>query len=277
MSPEERRARQEWLSEIARLHHSAFVRRSAMVALRAIGSPLVRPISLLVLTHGEKNQNLRETAIKCLGDTGTEDDVRLLEELVNTEHIARFGKLAAANALARLTARLHGSARTPVRATAPESAGSRAEPYFDVAISFAGEDRSVAEALAQGLRARSLRVFYDMFYQAELIGEDLAQLLARIYSRASLFCIVLISKHYPQKRWPQFELAQIQDGVIVRGGPSMVPVRIDETRVDGISATLGYIDLRLTDVDKAVDLIARKVDLKRSGGRTLSEELRDSK
>jgi len=86
---EERIARQEWLAEVACLHGSSSVKRSAMVALREISSPLVRPISLLTLTHELENENLRETAIKCLGEVGTEDDLVLLQELSQNEQIAR--------------------------------------------------------------------------------------------------------------------------------------------------------------------------------------------
>jgi hypothetical protein len=41
------------------------------------------------------------------------------------------------------------------------------DPYeFDVALSFAGEDRQVAESLADGLRNFGVRVFYDRYEQA---------------------------------------------------------------------------------------------------------------
>src|SRR4051794_3727141 len=114
LSNDERQQRQEWLAEVAKMHSSSFVRRSAMVALRDIGSSLVRPISLLTLAHEKKNQNLRETAIKCLGQVGTHEDVQLLEEIAANEEIARFGKGAAVNALDKLKARFKaGTPKVP--------------------------------------------------------------------------------------------------------------------------------------------------------------------
>jgi len=133
------------------------------------------------------------------------------------------------------------------------------EPYFDVALSFAGEDRKIAESLACGLRENSLRVFYDMFYQADLVGEDLARLLARIYCRASRFCIPIISKHYARKSWPRFELSQAQERSIFGDSSYLIPVQIDSTRVSGIPATVGHIDLRVCSIDKAIQLITKKV------------------
>jgi hypothetical protein len=51
---------------------------------------------------------------------------------------------------------------------------SNAETYeYDIAISYAGEDRSYAEALANVLRTRGVHVFYDKYEKAILWGQDL--------------------------------------------------------------------------------------------------------
>ena len=272
LAREDRVVQQEWLAEVARLHHSSAVRRSAMVALREIGSPLVRTISLLILTHETKNENLRETAIKCLGEVGTKEDLELLKELNNNEQIARFGKQAAAKALARLSKKLESveNISDTKQQTQPID-NSETQPYFDVAISFAGEDRATAEALAHRFRDKSLRVFYDMYYQSDLIGEDLAHLLAKIYGQASLFCMILISKHYPQKKWSKFELSHAQDRAIFHSSTYIIPVRLDSTDVDGISAVVGYIDLRHNTLDRTVELIAEKIQKARLKSPRLSE------
>jgi hypothetical protein len=46
---------------------------------------------------------------------------------------------------------------------------------FDIAISFAGEDRPIALELATKLKAGGLLVFYDDDQQAELLGERLLE------------------------------------------------------------------------------------------------------
>lgn len=53
---------------------------------------------------------------------------------------------------------------------------------YDVALSFAGEDRSLVEQVAVGLRRRRVHVFYDKFEQAGLWGKDLYQHLSDLYS-----------------------------------------------------------------------------------------------
>ena len=58
---------------------------------------------------------------------------------------------------------------------------------YEVALSFAGEDRAFTEAVAEGLREAGVEVFYDSFYTEELWGE---YLLEEITHRSSLMIIV---------------------------------------------------------------------------------------
>lgn len=51
---------------------------------------------------------------------------------------------------------------------------------YDVALSFAGEDRAEVEKLAQSLLAKRVRTFYDNYEQANLWGRDLYQHLQLI-------------------------------------------------------------------------------------------------
>jgi hypothetical protein len=44
---------------------------------------------------------------------------------------------------------------------------------YDIVISFAGEDRQVAEEIAVELKNNGIRVFYDNFEKADLWGKDL--------------------------------------------------------------------------------------------------------
>lgn len=61
--------------EIASNNSSNGKRRSALVALRNMRSTKGRPLFLALLRDDGNNQNLRETAIKALGETGNEEDI----------------------------------------------------------------------------------------------------------------------------------------------------------------------------------------------------------
>jgi len=59
---------------------------------------------------------------------------------------------------------------------------SVSEKYpFDVAISFAGEDRAVALQLFELLKAKNINVFYDFNEQANLWGKDLIENISDVY------------------------------------------------------------------------------------------------
>jgi len=87
---------------------------------------------------------------------------------------------------------------------------------YEVAISFAGEDRAFAEACAKGLRGAGIEVFYDDFYAADLWGKDLSVEFLKVFFDSSRFCIMIISQHYLEKMWTIFEGKQAIERLIRR-------------------------------------------------------------
>lgn len=84
-------------------------------------------------------------------------------------------------------------------------------PYeFDVALSYAGENRLYVHEVANYLRAKNIRVFYDEFFTAELWGQDLYSYLDAVYRERSRFTVVFISQSYVSKPWPSHERQSAQ-------------------------------------------------------------------
>jgi hypothetical protein len=81
---------------------------------------------------------------------------------------------------------------------------------YDVALSFAGEDRAYVERIARLLRLRGVRVFYDEFMTADLWGEDLYVLLDEVYRKKSRFTVIFASEHYARKSWTSHERQSAQ-------------------------------------------------------------------
>lgn len=77
---------------------------------------------------------------------------------------------------------------------------------YYVLISFAGEDRVYAEDLAGALKAKGFLVFYDRYEQAKLWGRDLYQHFSKLYSTQAVYCLILVSRSYKEKRWTRHEL-----------------------------------------------------------------------
>lgn len=152
------------------------------------------------------------------------------------------------------------SGRTAVAAPviAPPSAPARAQMY-DVALSFAGEDREYVEAVAVGLRDAGVSVFYDAFEKAGLWGKNLVDHLADIYKNRSRYVVMFISRAYVDKAWPRHERQHAQARALVAKEEYILPARFDETDVPGMTNTVGYISLRGLPPDELVALIVRKL------------------
>lgn len=130
---------------------------------------------------------------------------------------------------------------------------------YDVAISFAGEDREHASQLARKLRATGVRVFYDRDEEGQLWGEDLYVHLADVYGAKARFCVMLVSRHYVGKLWTRHERQSAQARAFRDNGAYILPLRLDDTKIPGLSDTLGYIDLRTATMDHVVRLIMDKL------------------
>ncbi len=115
---------------------------------------------------------------------------------------------------------------------------------YDIAISFAGEDRLTAQKIAQELKENGIHVFYDEFEEAKLWGENLYDYLHKVYSEKAQYCIMLISKHYASKAWTNHERQSAQERAFRERQAYILPVKIDDTSIPGLPETIGYISLK---------------------------------
>jgi len=130
---------------------------------------------------------------------------------------------------------------------------------YDVALSFAGEDRDYVEQVAALLRASGIKVFYDKFETVRLWGRNLADHLGEIYGKRSRFVVMFVSNHYPHKGWPTHERQSAQARAIRENKIVLLRARFDDTEIAGLPATTGYIDLRQTTPAQLADLIKQKL------------------
>lgn len=130
---------------------------------------------------------------------------------------------------------------------------------FDVALSFAGEDRSSAQKLAEILQRNSVTVFYDEFYRAQLWGKDLYQHLQEIYKEKSRYCVVFVSEAYLLKSWTKHELKQAQARAFEESREYVLPIRLDNSVLPGLNSTVGYVDLRESSVEEVALMLLEKL------------------
>jgi hypothetical protein len=136
---------------------------------------------------------------------------------------------------------------------------------YDVALSFAGEDREYVERVAQGLREFGVSVFYDRFEEARLWGEDLYVHLSDVYASAR-YTVMFVSEHYAAKVWPNRERQAAQARALQERAASILPARFDDTEVPGLLPTVGYVDIRHKTPEQLITLILEKLGRGRGVG-----------
>jgi hypothetical protein len=147
---------------------------------------------------------------------------------------------------------------------------------YDVALSFAGEDRAVAQEFADLLRKKNINVFYDEYRVGELWGKDLVDHLVNIYGRKARYCVMFISQYYPLKNWTEVERTSAQERAFRDANEYILPIQLDDTDIPGLTEPTGYRDLRQHSMESIVNLLEQKLtEVKdRSGPPPQSHDLR---
>lgn len=76
---------------------------------------------------------------------------------------------------------------------------------IDVAVTYASEQRPYVDKVATALRELGVNVWYDVFEETKLWGEDLVEYLARVFGEWATLCVMFISEEYVSKAWPTHE------------------------------------------------------------------------
>lgn len=130
---------------------------------------------------------------------------------------------------------------------------------YDVALSFAGEDRHYVKEVAEILRFSGIEVFYDEFEESYLWGKNLYTYLRSIYSEQALYTIMFCSDSYAKKLWTNLERESAQERAFRENSEYILPARFDDTKIPGLLATVGYIDLRRKTPFELSELIGNKL------------------
>jgi hypothetical protein len=131
---------------------------------------------------------------------------------------------------------------------------------YDVALSFAGTERHLAEKLAELTTKAGYSVFYDGFYPEQLWGRDLAAFFDSVYRKDSRYCVMFVSKEYAERMWTTHERRSAQARAIEeRGHEYILPVRIDDTDLDGLPPTVGHLSYPLTSIERIAQLLQKKL------------------
>lgn len=154
---------------------------------------------------------------------------------------------------------------------------SQSDYRFEIAFSFAGPHRDKVQAIAElvsaridpGLTDRSQgRVFFDDWFEHEILGDDLDVLLQSFYHDQSLMVVADLSDEYADRLWCQaearairalrFEVDPARDET---GRLRLLNARFGDGNVPGIFKTTAYLDGITKSPEQAADLILKRHEL----------------
>lgn len=111
---------------------------------------------------------------------------------------------------------------------------------YDFALSFAGSDRDVAQALFEELQRREVSVFYDFNEQHRILATYVEDYLAPIYGSEARYVVPLMGPAYPRRIWTKFESEQFKhrfgEGAVIPVWFTSSPVGLfdESSRVGGL-------------------------------------------
>jgi TIR domain len=153
-----------------------------------------------------------------------------------------------------------------VSETKPEAAfpSRPQEVQYDLAISFAGEDRTIVQSYAKTIKDQGLNIFYADFEEVDLWGTNLYDTFDTIYRLKAHYCVIFLSRHYAIKVWTNHERRSAQAMALIENREYILPVKLDDTEIPGITQTIGYLDYRKTGHEGLVRATLEKLSRNRS-------------
>jgi hypothetical protein len=135
---------------------------------------------------------------------------------------------------------------------------------YDVAVSFAEEDAVVAEKIVRSLERRKIKTYYYKDHSAIHWGEDLFTISYAKYAIESRCILTIISKNYARKYWTDIERL-ILHSVHITGKITWLPLRLDDTRLEGLSNSTVCVKWN-ENADEIAALIWEKLRGKKTNG-----------
>ena len=133
---------------------------------------------------------------------------------------------------------------------------------YEVALSFAGEQRKYVDQVARALQKRGISVFYDEFEKTPLWGKHMTEELQSVYECKSDRVVLFISKDWVEKAWPRHERRAALSRAVQKLGEYVLPVRFDDTPVPGLPVSVNYLQAKDYSPAELAVLIAEKLGVK---------------
>ncbi|MCX2953117.1 toll/interleukin-1 receptor domain-containing protein [Lentzea sp. NEAU-D7] len=134
-----------------------------------------------------------------------------------------------------------------------------AEYEFDVAPSFAEQDRAEVEPIVRRLEDLGVKVYYDEDQLVTRWGLDLIEHTAETLTHKVRYVLMFASKHYVEHNWARHERKTAQARALGQQNEYLLPIKLDDTEVPGLLPSIGYLDLRVHDPEVIAQSVVQKL------------------
>ncbi len=141
---------------------------------------------------------------------------------------------------------------------------------YDIAVSFAGEQREYVRQTVASCKANGLRVFFDEDKTNEWWGKNFIQEQRRAYSSETRFFVPFLSSDYLAKPIPMDEFSSAMMTAVKLGDGYVLPVIMGNAvvPVELLHPHIGYLRSEAYTPDQLADEIAKKVGSAKLVGQT---------
>jgi hypothetical protein len=136
--------------------------------------------------------------------------------------------------------------------------GEQQEYEFDIAVSFAGENREYVSEVVEAVKG-NMSVFYDEDYEVEAWGEDGVEYFTNVYMNRARYVVMFVSQQYADKMWTNVERRSALARTASQRSAYILPIRLDDTQLDGLLPTVIYLDSRRLGIEGLIKAIKAKV------------------
>lgn len=143
----------------------------------------------------------------------------------------RTQKLLSNQAISINEQQLYDESRAEVSTLMGSSSESVGNDSFDLAFSFAGEQRSYVEEVARACQTRGIKVFYDKDANNDWWGQSFIREQRRIYSSQTRYFVPFISSEYINKPIPMDEFSAAMMTAVKQGDGYVLPLLMDNVQV----------------------------------------------
>lgn len=134
---------------------------------------------------------------------------------------------------------------------------------YDFVISYAGEDRLIAEDICGKIKERGdYSVFLAENEKYRFVGKDGERFFEELFSRSKQV-IVIISKDYKRKKWPRFEWDIILERDVEN---KFIPIRLDDAKIIGLPSSIIYMPYKNNSTEIAKITINKLLQYEKEQG-----------